>query len=534
MLITIADRVYLYNAPFTSIAEIGYFPEYGSKFTVATLLNGIIYIGTENSGVLRFNASDGLNIGNIELNGPNGNSHFGIRAYQGQLWAVYGDHNISYNPGGSSSSVADVQGYDYFIDNVWTYKTHEEAFNARSLIDISINPFNTDQVFISSYTSGLLEVNNGEPTTLIGTSNPNLPGIAGTTRLRIGKSNFDTNGKLWFTTNIAGDPLKSYNPQDDSWESYSFEPVVTYTDVLNPSTYNETGYGDLIIDQNNNKWIGGYRKGVIGLSSNSGSPVVKNLDLSTGNLPSNVITGLAIDKNNNLWIGTNQGLRVLYNTSGFFTAANPTADQVIILDDGIPKELMFGQFITDIEVDGSNNKWISTFDSGVFYFSSNGQETIYRFTTDNSPLPTDNITDITIDDSTGTVYFATPKGMVAFKGLSTNPANDLSNIIVYPNPVRPEYVRESLGYDASDISKGIKIKGITEKVNIKITDISGKLVADSNTSSISNNLSISEGSFAIWNGKNFNNNIVASGVYIIMITDLDSSETTIEKVMIIK
>ena len=533
MLVTIANRVYLYDAPFTTSLVINYLPEYGSDFTVATVLNDKIYIGTDSNGVLHFNVSDGINTGKIVPNGPNGNNHFGIKADQDQLWAVYGDHTISYNPGGGSS-LPDVQGYNYFKDNVWTYKTHSEALNARSLIDMSVNPFNPNQVFISSYYSGLLEVNDGVATTLFDTTNPNLDGIAGTPQLRVGKSTFDNNGKLWFTNNIAGDPLKSYNPQDNSWETYGLQPVVTYTDASVPVSHNETGFGDLIIDQNNNKWIAGYKKGVIGFSTNSGSPVVNNIDFATGNLPSNVITGLAIDNDNNLWIGTIQGLRVLYNTSGFFTTANPTAERVIILDDGIPKELMFGQFITDIEVDGSNNKWISTFDSGVFYLSSNGQETIYHFTTDNSPLPTDNVTDMTIDNSTGTVYFATPKGMVAFKGLSTNSASDLSNVIVYPNPVRPEYVKESLGYDASDIGKGIKIKGITKKVNIKITDISGKLVADSNTSSKSSNLSVNEGSFAIWNGKNFNNNIVASGVYVIMITDLDSSETTIEKVMIIR
>jgi hypothetical protein len=189
-------------------------------------------------------------------------------------------------------------------------------------------------------------------------------------------------------------------------------------------------------------------------------------------------------------------------------------------------------------VDGSNNKWVGTLDSGLFYFSPDGQETIYHFTTDNSPLPSNTINDISIDSQNGKVYISTTKGLVSFLSGGSVAEEDLSKAYVYPNPVRPEY--DILGFnDLNNINNGVKIKGLTENVNIKITDIEGNLVAEAQSrinlraSSANYNFAI-DGGTAIWNGKNLANNIVASGVYLILISDLDSLETKVLKLAIIR
>jgi hypothetical protein len=39
------------------------------------------------------------------------------------------------------------------------------------------------------------------------------------------------------------------------------------------------------------------------------------------------------------------------------------------VDDNLAQELLYEQFITDIAVDGANNKWIGTADSGLFFVS---------------------------------------------------------------------------------------------------------------------------------------------------------------------
>ena len=237
---------------------------------------------------------------------------------------------------------------------------------------------------------------------------------------------------------------------------------------------------------------------------------------------------MAIDKQNQLWIGTLKGLRVLYNTSNFFEEETVSTSAIIILEDGIPKELLEQQFISDILVDGSNNKWVATIGAGVFYFSSNGQETIFHFTKNNSPLPSNNINEIALDGNSGVIYFGSDRGLVSFNAGGSETQDELAAAFVYPNPVRPQF---------DTLNDKIKIKDISDNVNIKITDIEGNLVAEAesrtNLRYRGYNLEI-DGGTAYWNGKNLGNNQVASGVYLIMLSDLDTFETKVLKLMVIR
>ena len=405
---------------------------------------------------------------------------------------------------------------------------------ARNLTYIAINPLNPTQTYISAFFNGLLEINDDIATNLYDQNNSGLESTqfpnTTYTDLRLGPLKFDRNGLLWSMTCFVARPLKSYNPSSGQWQAYSFEEII-------PNPFgDELGFSDLEIDTNGTKWTGSFFNGVIGYNE-SGSRV-KRLYTQEQNMPSKSVKALAIDNRNQLWIGTEKGLRVLYNTSNFFDEPSVEASEIVILDDGIPKELLSNQFITDIKVDGSNNKWIGTLDSGIFYFSPDGQQTIYHLTKDNSPLPSNTISDISIDSQNGRVYIATNKGLVSFLSGGSKPEDELKDAYVYPNPVRPEY--NILGAnDLNNINNGVKIKGLTKNVNIKITDIEGNLVAEaqskvnSRASQANYNFAI-DGGTAIWNGKNLRNNIVASGVYLILISDLDSFETKVLKLLIIR
>ena len=267
-------------------------------------------------------------------------------------------------------------------------------------------------------------------------------------------------------------------------------------------------------------------------SSNRTSPNLTlwriNIDGGGGNLPDKSVRAIALDKGGQLWIGTDKGLRVLYNTTSFFNNDDLFTDEIVILENGIPKELLQDQFITDIKVDGSNNKWVATIGAGLFYFSPDGQQTIYHFTKDNSPLPSNNVNDVSIDDQNGIVYIATDRGLLSFRSGSSSPQENLANAFIYPNPVRPSF---------NTVADKVKIKDISENVNIKITDIEGNLVAEGesrrNLRHRGYNLEI-DGGTAYWNGKNLANNKVASGVYLVMLSDLDTFETRVLKLMIVR
>src|SRR5690606_13217637 len=142
-------------------------------------------------------------------------------------------------------------------------------------------------------------------------------------------------------------------------------------------------------------------------------------------LPDTYVKSLAIDNNNQLWIGTVRGLRILSSVDRFVNENELEVNAIIIMEDELAQELMFEQVITDIVVDGANNKWIATAQSGAFLVSPNGQRTLAHFTKQNSPLPSNVINDIELDRVTGEVFFATDKGMVSYKGNSTEAQDDL-------------------------------------------------------------------------------------------------------------
>ena len=521
IIITTENKIFIYDSNFDLTNSSINSSLFNTTFNSSALYNDNIYIATFKKGLLK------INLNNIQQNysilpvGPLNNNVFSINSLYGNLWATFGDYTNTYNP-----YPLKRRGISHLTNNIWSNinvdSIPEKAVN---LNNISINPFNLDNVFISSYHGGLLEIS-GESLSLYDESNSSLESLVTSdisyNSIRISSSVFDDSGMLWLMNSRVDSPLKSYNLDTNQWSSYDF------TQIIADGQNDELGFSDIVIDGNGTKWIGGLNSGLIGFNENGGNPLIKKLnDNDTGNLPSSYVKSLAIDNNNHLWIGTIKGLRVLYNTSNFFNT-NVATQQIVIEEDGIYKELLEQQFISDIKVDGSNNKWVGTIGSGIFYFSQNGQQTIYHFTKDNSPLPSNNINDIALDFVNGLVFIATDKGLVSFDSGGSSTSSTLEDSYVYPNPVRPSF--------NMDIEK-IKIAGITDDINIKITDISGNLVAEANSNVNSRyngfNLEV-DGGVAYWNGKNLANRTVSSGVYIVMLSNLNTYETKVLKIMIIR
>ncbi|GGH36873.1 type IX secretion system anionic LPS delivery protein PorZ [Mangrovimonas yunxiaonensis] len=520
LVITTANDVYAYDVDFNVIAQATFNEEVETSFTAASVHSGFLYIGTQHNGVLKTALTDGVSFEQLHPDGPLLNNTFAIEAYSNNLWVTYGDYTLTYNPSPLRS-----RGVSHLRNETWANIPYDSLLSARNLNKIVINPFNEDQVFISSFNDGLLEINNNVPTVLYNETNSGLESLIIPTNpniksIRQSASKFDSNGVLWTMTGRVARPLKSYDPTTGQWQGYDF------TSLIPDALGGEWGYSDLDISSNGTKWIGGYNYGLIGFNNTNGVQL-KNLSTEEGNMSNNFVTSLAVDKNDRVWVGTISGLRVLYNSTGFFTD-NVQVEEIVILENGQPSELLYQQFVSDIEVDGANNKWIGVMGAGLFYFSSDGQETIFHFTKDNSPLPSNNIIDVSIDASNGRVYIATDKGLLSYGSGSSGTKEDFEDAFVYPNPVRPDF---------NMVEKKIKIRGLPENVNIKITDIEGNLVAEAqsnvNMRYKGYHLEIDGGS-AFWNGKNLANNTVASGVYLIMLTDLDALETKVLKLMVVR
>ena len=523
LLVTTTTDVFIYDANFSLVSQASVNIDFNTQFNSASIDSENIYIGTKDFGVLKTIILSPISYEEIHPECPLLNVPFSIQAEENGLWVTFGEYNLFYNPYPLNN-----RGFSHLNDGNWFNTSYNEVFEAKCLNSIAINPFNNNEVYISSFFSGILEVNDDIPVVLFNQTNSGLeslilPNDPNYIDIRVGASTFDDNGLLWSTTSRIDEPLKSYNPSTNQWKSFSF------TDIISDGfAGGNLGFADIVIDNDGTKWVASYDYGLIGFNENSGNSRIKNIKSEEQNMSSSFVTALAIDNRSQLWIGTFRGLRVLYNISGFFTDDNIQVEEIIFEEDGIAKELLFEQFITDIEVDGANNKWIGTADSGLFYFSSDGQETIFHFTKDDSPLPSNAINDISLDTSNGIVYIATSNGLVSFKSGGSKVLEDLQSAYAYPNPVRPFF---------DIVEQKVKIKDISENVNIKITDIEGNLVAEAqsriNRRYRGFNLEI-DGGTAFWNGKNLANNIVASGVYLVMLSDLDTFETKVLKLMVVR
>ena len=116
-----------------------------------------------------------------------------------------------------------------------------------------------------------------------------------------------------------------------------------------------------------------------------------------------------------------------------------------------------------------------------------------------------------MDGITGEVFFGTDKGIISFKGDALAGSTMYSNVVVYPNPVRETY------------EGPVAIKGLVAQTNVKITDIGGNLVFETE----------SLGGQAIWDGTNFQGNRVATGVYMIYLSSPDGSLSHVTKLLFI-
>lgn len=514
LLVTTADRISIFNESLSLAAQVNStaIPDLTGALSCATSVGEFLYIGTKADGVFETSVTSPSLFSQISPAGPIRNYVFSLNTETPDLWMTYGAYNYA---DGINPYPLDSFGISKFSSSEgWKHipyaNVHMPDKTAHDLVRITFNPENTAQFFVSSYFSGLLRFENEELVAQYdGTNSPNgLQSLNASCPtcpdVRVEQSVFDRSGNLWMTNGLIPNGMKAFRP-NGTWQSYDTTPV------------QENFFGDrwtrMVIDDNGVKWAATEENGVVGFSESGPTYQRITVGEESGNLPIHNVRGLAIDKRGALWIGTMLGLRVVNSLGSFTSGQQMDSRSIIILDDdGVAQELFYRQHITDICVDGANNKWVGTGDSGVFLVSPDGQEIKYHFTIENSPLPSNAVIDIEINGATGEVFIATEKGLVSFGGISTDSAQNLSQVKVYPNPVRPEYYGT------------VKITNLIDNCNVKITDIAGNLVFET----------IAEGGTIEWDTTAFGKYKVASGVYMIFIATEDASETKVKKVMIVR
>jgi hypothetical protein len=421
-----------------------------------------------------------------------------------ELWIAHGAYGGFYNP-----YPLNAYGVSHHSGGSWQNLPFNALLGARSIVSVVPNPTNPSQVFACAMHDGLLEINDGVVTNLWNQTNSGLESLdpielndnPNYRSVRIRDVAFDSEGSMWSITSFVAKGLKKRTVNGD-WEDVDLTEIIPINQA--------SGYSKLEISPNDEVYFGSLRYGLIGFAEINGTPVLRSVDVAD-NLPTADVRSVALDFDDNLWIGTSEGLRVLYNASRLFTQSGISASTLIHEEGGNIGELLANQFIHAIEVDGNNQKWVATEGAGVFLFAEDGKSTLQHFTKDNSPLPTNSVRSFAYEAQSGKIYMGTPNGLVAFQGNAYTPSENLEEVEVYPNPIRPGYTGL------------LTIRGLQADCVVKITDIAGNAVFETT----------SAGGSVQWDLHSFAGSRVRSGVYLIFVTTNDGLESAVEKVMII-
>lgn len=468
--------------------------------------DGLLWVADFSKDLLQFNGPTFIK--QVYPNGPRTANIFKIHTAENNLWVC---------PGGYYASRENIWNFDgvfFFENNLdWGYNTYGEIGDAYDIVSVAVNANNKSEVYLGSWNGGIIELNNKVFVRKYDYHNTN--GVLDTVSIsnvngwiRISDLRFDYAENLWGLNSLVQNPLV-VKTKGGEWHSFRIN------EIDGSSSY----FKDLRIDHFGQKWGVIKNRGLFvfddnGTINNPNDDQLQliNKNVGSGNLPSLEVYSLAVDLEGEVWVGTDKGIAVFYSPELVFSGENYDAQQILIQQGDYGQYLLDTETITCIEVDGANRKWIGTSGAGIYLLSDDGAEEIHHFNTENSPLFSNNIIDIAINQISGEVFIGTENGIISYRSDATKGYDFHNNVKVFPNPVRETY-------------KGkIAISGLVKDANVKITDVNGNLVFET----------FANGGEAIWNGRIKSGNRASTGVYLVFSTNPNGQETMVSKILFIR
>jgi len=445
---------------------------------------------TSPTGVIKI--ENGIVTERIIPNGPEANQ-FPNMIIDGKsnLWSASGkDGNGKglYKYDGIQWSVYDVANYPILYQN--------DYYSVFSSSENTIYAGNWGQGFAKIKDDVITRFHSGN-TPMVGIPNdPNFIVITGFAE--------DSKNNIWILNLNAADRKSLYMLTPDSiWYSYGnpLEQHSSFSEVKN-----------LLLDQYGSKWYAMSNEGSLGLfyynekgTYSEAADDTYGYITKTNGLSDNTVNCIISDQRGDLWIGTGLGVNVITNTSTILSS-NP---QLRISSVFVLRQ----QTINCIGVDPLNQKWIGT-NQGLLLVNSDGSRLIATYDSKNSPILSDVIRSIAIDENNGIVYVGTDAGLTSFETPSVKPLENFSELFVYPNPLLVE-----------DKNEFLTIDGLIKDSEIKILSISGKLISA---------FSSPGGRVAYWDGKDLDGKLVNSGIYLVVAYDKEGNNVATSKVAVLR
>ena len=464
---------------------------------------GNYWIGDARRGLVM--TSDGWNNMDVKPNGPASKNVFELQACGDQVWIATGGHASNWSKRYMKEGVARFDG-SWTIFNSITMPDELEDYS--DFICTATNPNDPSVTYVGTWGSGLLKFKDNELVDVFNADNSTLDyWVQDPSLINISGLGFDSKGNLWVVNTGAINLLSALEP-NGTWHSFNLGGSLSGIDI-----------GTLLIDQNDYKWITRRNGEVIvfndnGTLDNPADDQSVNLNTAQGNgklLGS--VNCLAVDNQGNVWAGTDKGPCVFSDTKKIFSGSNFDATQVKVpRNDGTQQfDYLFdgSNVLSMASIEGSEQIWFGL-ESGVYLMSLDGNpKEIHYFNTTNSPLLDNAVTTMAVDKS-GEVFFGTANGIISYRGEAATPEPYVSDVVAYPNPVRPGY------------SGFVGIKGLVSNSLVRITTVDGAFVTQL----------ISEGGQAVWDCTDINGVKVQPGVYLIFTSTKQGTDKFATKILI--
>jgi hypothetical protein len=480
---------------------------------VARQADGGYYVASYTLGLLHF-APTSTTPEIIRPNAPSSSTVYGLLAdaATNSVVAFSGGFN-----GDSGLQFGNRGGFYSYQDGQWTNytsATYPSANDFPNLLDMSRGTRTPDgTLYVASYGNGLLEWKGP------GQYRRFTAGTAGSP-LRTVLDPYLTNIDYVRVTDVAADPhsgqvwvvnrheranvsgLFRFRPSTGTWQTAPFFPGSQNSDRIALDTYG-------------NPWVSQSRKGGAGLAVYD-TLTKKAVQFGTGT-NSSLVYDIVCDRTGSIWIGTGDGVAYFGDPSQVISylggsTSSPDTFKSAIVGRGIGANYpaLYNQIVRCIAVDGANRKWFGT-PTGLWLFSPNADEALLHFTTANSPLPSNSIVDVAVNDKTGEVFVATDAGLVSYRGSATITEGTPSCAKVFPNPVQ------------SNFAGMVGIAGLVNDAYVKITDVAGHLVYSTRAN----------GGTVTWNLMDVAGRRVRSGVYLVLTSDADGKNSCVSKVAVL-
>ena len=462
----------------------------------AVIENNDIFIADLSSGLVEGKNLTEFRI--LSLPGPVSNNAINITSYNNRIIICGGAIDASWNNLWRPLNIS------VFENNDWNlYSTDSVSDPLRSVID----PSDNDHFFISTWGGGLLEFDKGLIKNQFTEKNSPLQTIiAGKPYVRICGLAMDKKRNLWITQTEVPGSIKVLKP-DGNW-------------IVNPVTIEAPSIGDILITRTGKKWIVLPRGNGLFVLDDNDTPdyfaddVYRKMLITTSD--DEVISYVycvSEDLDGNLWVGTDQGPVIYYNPDKVLDTDIKAFRIKIPRNDGSGlADFMLGtETINSIAVDGANRKWLGTSGSGAYLLSPDGTAQIRSFNEDNSPLFSNTVSSVAVDNTSGDVWFATAKGVISYRDVAVAGLDKFTDVYSFPNPVK------------KDFEGNVTITGLMRDTQIRITDISGNLVYRT----------VSDGGQASWDLTTFTGSRVATGVYMVFCSGNGGTESCVTKILVI-